>query len=339
MDNTHLKFLVESKVPFLKGLLEAYGTVDYAHPDDITPERVRDIDAMIVRTRTQCAAPLLDGSRCRFIATATIGTDHIDLPWCAARGITVANAPGCNAPAVAQYVFGTIAAMADRPLSSYTLGVVGVGHVGSIVARWGRSLGMRVLMCDPPRSRAEGGDWHTLADIAREADIISFHTPLTKSGPDATLHLADETWLSTLRCKPLIINAARGPVVDTQALTQALDCGLVCAAAIDCWEGEPGISHALLQRAAVATPHIAGYSRQGKWRASQMALDALTAYFRLPRLRLPGQPPQPVPEKVTAVAVAQSYNPLAADTPALKQHPDRFEQLRNEYNLRDELTI
>lgn len=334
-----MKILVENKVPFLHGLLEEYADVDYAHPDEITPQRVRDVDAMIVRTRTRCDASLLGGSRCRFVATATIGTDHIDLSWCASRGIAVANAPGCNAPAVAQYVFGTIAALRPAlPMTAHTLAVIGVGHVGSIVARWARSLGMRVLLCDPPRSRAEGGtQWCSLADAAREADIITFHTPLTADGPDRTLHLASEEWMLSLRRKPLVINAARGPVVDNAALVQALDRGLVGDAAVDCWEGEPHISHTLLERAAVATPHIAGYSREGKWRASQMALDALTARFGLPHIRLAEDAPLPVPDSVTSSAVAASYNPLLADTPALKAHPEQFEQLRNDYSLRTEL--
>ena len=338
MENPRLNILIESKVPFLKGLLEPYARVQYVQPGDFTPELVRGADAMIVRTRTRCDAALLGDSRCRFVATATIGTDHIDLPWCASRGITVANAPGCNAPAVAQYVFGTIAALEPRPMDSLTIGIVGVGHVGRIVERWARALGMRVLLCDPPRQRAEGGDcWSTMDEIAREADVVTFHTPLTRDGADATFHLAGAEWLAALRKRPLIINAARGPVVDTDALVEAIDSALVGHAAIDCWEGEPRISQALLQRAAVATPHIAGYSREGKWRASQMALDALTACFGLPHISLHKAAPAPVPDAVSAEAVAASYNPLAADTPALKAHPERFESLRNDYDLRVEL--
>ncbi len=338
MEFRGLNILVESKVPYMQGLLEPLGVrVDYAHPDEITPARVRDTDGMIVRTRTRCDAALLGESRCRFVATATIGTDHIDLGWCAARGITVANAPGCNAPAVAQYVLGTIAALGGGAgaYAGRTIGVVGVGHVGSIVARWARSLGMRVLECDPPRERAEGGSaWATLAQIAAEADIVTFHTPLTLDGPDATLHLCGRSWLSQLRRRPLIINAARGPVVDTAALTDALDSGLAGAAAIDCWEGEPRVPEALLRRAAVATPHIAGYSADGKWRATRMALDALTAFFGLPEVAMREPAPGLVPEAVTAEAAAASYNPLLADTPALKAHPELFEQLRNGYELR-----
>lgn len=338
MDNIRLKFLVESKVPFMRGMLERYGTVDYVHPDDITPARVRDVDAMIVRTRTRCDASLLAHSRCSFVATATIGTDHIDLPWCASRGIAVANAPGCNAPAVAQYVLGSVAALAEKPLHSYTIGIVGVGHVGRIVERWARALGMRVLLCDPPRREAEGGSgWSTLAEVAEQADIVTFHTPLSRTGRHATLHMAGEEFFKIVKRRPIIINAARGAVVDTPALVRALDAGTVSHAVIDCWEGEPAISAQLLERAAVATPHIAGYSREGKWRASQMALDALTAHFGLEPLQLAEEAPLPVPEAVTAEAVAASYNPLHADTPALKMHPGNFEELRNDYNLRTEL--
>lgn len=338
MDNGGLKIIVESKVPYLRGLLEPYATVEYLDPDRITPQAVADADALIVRTRTRCDAQLLEDSRCSFVATATIGTDHIDLPWCTARGITVANAPGCNAPAVAQYVLGSVAALATRPLNELCIGIAGVGHVGRILERWARSLGMRVMLCDPPRSRAEGGEqWCSLDEIAREADVVTFHTPLTTAGRDATLHLADARFFSMLRRRPIVINAARGPVVDTHALIDAIDSGVVSAAVIDCWEGEPKISHELLERTAVATPHIAGYSRQGKWRASQMALDALTAHFGLPRISLAEEAPAPVPPAVTAREVAASYNPLEADTPALKAHPGNFEELRNNYRLRDEL--
>lgn len=330
--------MVESKVPFVRGLLEPYATVEYLDPDDITPEAVADADALIVRTRTRCDARLLRGSRCKLVATATIGTDHIDLPWCAAHGIEAVNAPGCNAPAVAQYVLGSVAALAAKPLNELCIGIVGVGHVGRIVERWARSMGMRVMPCDPPRARAEGGDgWYTLGDIAREADIVTFHTPLTTRGPDATQHMADACFFASLQRRPIVINAARGPVVDTPALVDALDRGLAGAAVIDCWEGEPRISRELLERAAVATPHIAGYSREGKWRASQMALDAVADRFSLPPLHLDEPAPAPVPEAVTARAVAASYNPLLADTPALKAHPENFEALRNTYPLRTEL--
>ena len=338
MENTHLKFLVESKVPFLRGVLEPYGAVDYADPEDITPGRVRDVDAMIVRTRTHAGEALLGGSRCSFVATATIGTDHIDAPWCAAHGIAVANAPGCNAPAVAQYVLGSVAALHPGPLAGLVLGGGGGGHVGSIVGRWGRSLGMRVMEGDPPRERGGGGGcWGRLAGVGSGARGGPVRTPPCVSAAGGTFHLAGEEFFASLRRRPVVVNAARGAVVDTPALVAALDSGLVGAAVIDCWEGEPAISPELLQRAAVATPHIAGYSREGKWRASQMAVDAVAAHFGLPHIVLPGDAPAPTPDAVTEAAVRASYNPLEADTPALRSDPSAFERLRNGYALRAEL--
>lgn len=343
MENLRLKIAVERNIPFIQGLLESFADVVYLSAEDFTPETVRDVDAMIVRTRTRCDAALLAGSRCRFIATATIGTDHIDLDWCREAGITVVNAPGCNAPAVAQYVFASISKLIDRPIDQYTIGIVGVGHVGSIVERWARTLGMRVLVCDPPRSRAEaGGEWSTLGDIAREADIITFHTPLTREGEDATYHIADAAFFASLLRRPIIIDSARGPVVDTPALVDALDRGLVSHAVIDCWEGEPAVSPELLRRADIATPHIAGYSLEGKIRATQMSLDALTAHFGLPHISAvpagesaPADPATVADLAITPEIIAGGYNPIG-DTAALKSDPAAFESLRNHYNYRRE---
>ncbi|MDE5705871.1 4-phosphoerythronate dehydrogenase [Muribaculum sp.] len=347
-----MKFIIEKNIPFIHGLLEGMADVEYLAPEEITPEKMRDADALITRTRTRCNASLLDGSRCRFIATATIGTDHIDLDYCRDRGITVANAPGCNAPAVAQYVFASILAYRKAfgqvedatgveggvsGLSNVTLAVVGVGNVGSIVARWGEGLGMRVLRVDPLRARDEGPDgFSTLADAAREADIITFHTPLTRSGSYPTYHMADAAFFSSLKRRPLIINSARGPVVDNVALVEAIDNGSVGAAAIDCWEGEPAISSELLDRAFIATPHIAGYSREGKIRATSMALDAISRFFALPPVSPSETVGFPIPEHPSADEIASSYDPLA-DTAALRLNPSAFEALRNGYNYRGEV--
>ncbi|MDE5554736.1 MAG: 4-phosphoerythronate dehydrogenase [Muribaculaceae bacterium] len=338
MENFRLNFVIERNVPFIAGLLEPYANVTYLAADEFTPKAVKDADALIVRTRTRCDADLLAKSKCRFIGTATIGTDHIDSKWCEANGITVINAPGCNAPAVAQYVFASIMQLANRPLPQYTIGIVGVGHVGSIVERWARGLGMNVMVCDPPRMRAEGGEhWSTLAEIAEKADIITFHTPLTREGDDATYHIADDVFFASLKRSPIIINSARGPICDTDALIRALDSGEVSAAAIDCWEGEPDISLELLKRAAIATPHIAGYSHDGKVRATQMILDAITTFFYLPRVTTSAATPKAVARTVKPLAIAESYNPLA-DTIALKNDHSTFEALRNNYRYRSELS-
>lgn len=330
-----LKIVAEKNVPFL-GELEEVAEVVRLPYGEITREAVRDADALIVRTRNRCDASLLEGSRVRLVATATIGTDHIDLGWCGRAGIEVANAPGSNAPGVAQYVLSSVAHISDRPLSELTIGVVGVGHVGSLVASRARSLGMRVLMCDPPRRDAEGGDqWSSLAEIAAQADVITFHTPLDADGEYPTVHLADRKFFDALRRRPIIVNSARGGVVDTDAWVEAIANGKAGKAVVDCWEGEPMVDGRLLDLAAVATPHIAGYSLQGKMRASQMALDAVCRHFGLGRLSVPGGCPPPGALEISLDEVMSSYDP-AADTAALRAHPEDFEKLRNNYHLREE---
>lgn len=339
MATYNLNIIIERNVPFVEGLLEPYANVRYLESEDITPEAVKDAHAMIVRTRTRCNAALLEGSQCRFIATATIGIDHIDRDYCACRRITAVNAPGCNAPAVAQYVFGSIMRLINRPISQYTIGIVGVGAVGSIVESWARSLNMTVMPCDPPRQRVAGGSqWATLKQIAEKADIVTIHTPLTQEGTDATFHLIDKGFISSLRRAPVIINAARGAVADTEALIAGLDTGKISHAAIDCWEGEPGVPIELMRRAEIATPHIAGYSLQGKMRASQMSLDALTNYFSLPRLNIDADLSllRPTPARIRARQAYDSYDPTV-DTAALKAAPDTLETLRNTYPLRNEI--
>lgn len=311
-----MKIIVESHIPFTDGILERAGhDVTYMPPEEFTPEAVSNADALIIRTRTRCDAALLSGSRVSVIATATIGTDHIDLNYCRNRGIAVHNAPGCNAPAVAQYVLSSLSLLG---ITSGTIGIVGVGHVGSIVDRWARANGFRTLLCDPPR-----GLEASLADIAAEADVVTFHTPLDPT----TRHMADERFFSLCSRKPLIINAARGAVVNTGALINALDRGQVSGAVIDCWEGEPEINRTLLSKALIATPHVAGYSLQGKRRATAMALHAVdpTIAFEL----------DPVAKAPALADIAASYSPMA-DTRALKSAPEKFEFLRNHYSYRPE---
>lgn len=333
MDNHHLHIIVERNVRFVEGLLEQFGTVKYLAPEEISAERVQKADALFIRTRNRCDAALLDGSQCRFIGTATIGTDHIDLPYCASRGITAVNAPGCNAPAVAQYVMASILAIANRPIEQYTIGIIGVGHVGSIVERWARRMGMEALVNDPPRQAAEGGDnWSTLDEIAERADIITVHTPLD----DTTRHLLDDAYISTFRRSPIVINAARGPVADTDALIRGIDSGKIHHLVIDCWENEPDISRELLRRATIATPHIAGYSLEGKIRAARMVLDEFSRTFSLPHIEMPQSAPAGAASKVSPAAIARSYHP-EDDTARLKDAPETFETLRNTYALRHEV--
>ena len=330
------RVIVEDRIPFIKGVLETVADVVYLPSAQIDAAAMKDADALVTRTRTRCDASLLDGSRCRFIATATIGTDHIDLEYCRNHGVDVANAPGCNAPGVGQYVCRALLEIYGKErLQGMTLGVVGVGNVGKIVERWARGLGMHTLLCDPPRAEKEGGaGFVTLDEIYDRADVITFHTPLTRSGEYPTYHLFDADVLSKLGRKPVIINAARGAVVDNRALLAALESGAVSGAVIDCWEEEPDIDRRLLDRCEIATPHIAGYSREGKIRATVMAVEAVCDHFGFP-YPLWDEKPGPVPETVTAEAVMSSYD-IMADTAALKSAPENFETLRNSYNFRPE---
>lgn len=334
MESDRIKIIVEKNIPFFQGLLDGGADVIYLAPEDITREAVAGADAIVTRTRTKCNEQLLKGSKCKLIASATIGLDHVDIEWCEKNGIEVRNAPGCNAPAVAQYVFASLLALGIN-LEGKCLGVIGAGHVGKIVAEWGKQLGMKVLVNDPPREEAEGSEGFVdLDSIAAEADIITFHTPYTKGSKYPTHHLFDSRFVEKLQRKPIVINSARGPVADTTALLSGLKNGKIAKVVIDCWEGEPGINTELLDIASVATPHIAGYSLQGKKRASYIAAQVVADKFNLKLGNMPAM--QYLPECVTAAAIALSYNPMG-DTADLKANPSEFENLRNKYKLRDEV--
>ncbi len=334
------KFIIENHIPYIKGILEPFANVEYLPNDEITPNAVADADALIVRTRTRCNSSLLSGSRCSFIASATIGTDHIDLDYCRRQGITVCNAPGCNAPAVAQYVIasiGNLLRLKGYAPEGLTLGIVGVGHVGSIVERWAKETGLKVVLNDPPRQRNETDfEGVALDTIAREADIITFHTPLTQTGIDATFHLCDESFINSLHKCKLLINSARGEIVDNEALISGLENKKIEEVAIDCWENEPRINLTLLKKAFVATPHIAGYSIEGKQRATAMVLEAVKRHFELD-ITIPSiAAPEKGATGISFQKVMDSYNPLD-DTRKLKENPDMFERLRNNYDLRHEI--
>jgi erythronate-4-phosphate dehydrogenase len=337
-----MKIVIDKNIPFIQAPLENLGETIYLKGDAITPEVMHDADILLTRTRTKCDKALLDGSRCSFIGTATIGTDHIDLAYCHDNGITVANAPGCNAPGVAQYVMAAIKAVmtTTRPFSDLTIGIIGAGNVGSLVKQWGESLGMRVLVNDPPKYGSS--PLNTPLDvIANQCDVITVHTPLTRDGEHPTYHLINQEFLSKVTRRPLLINSARGGVIDTVAVKQALDNGTLSAVAIDCWEGEPEIDSELLDLAVIATPHIAGYSYEGKVRATKMVLDALTAHLSGKGIA-PAPldiPLNPVPSGITPEMIGYD---IIADSRSLKEAShtpalaDTFESLRNNYLFRHE---
>ena len=338
MEHRGLKIIIENKIPYMNGIFEPYAEVAYVSSDNITPELMKDADALITRTRTKVNRELLEESICKVVATATIGTDHIDLDWCAENGVKVINAPGCNAPAVAQYVFATIAyIMKNVKPESLTIGIVGVGNVGRIVERWAKQFGMTVLLNDPYRADNEEADkFVSLETIAEKADIITFHTPMSKDGKYPSYHLCSEKFIDSLCRKPLIINAARGAVADTAALLKGLPEGKISALAIDCWENEPDISLELLGKVNIGTPHIAGYSASGKARASAAVVKGVAEELNIPVAEniIKVTPATYLPTSLEEVA--GSYD-ISRDSSTLKAAPRGFEEYRNSYSFRKEV--
>ena len=333
---TTATIIADDNIPFLEGRIKG-AEIRVLPAAYINKEAVRDADAVLVRTRTRCDAALLEGSRVRLVATATIGTDHIDTPWCEERGIAVRNAPGCNAPGVALYVWASLLRNGFDPHQS-TLGVVGCGHVGSIVAQWGRLLGAKVLVCDPPRKDAGHSDmdYLPLEEVLQRSDAVTLHTPLTRVGKYPTFHLIGKESLRHLKQGATLVDAARGEVLETRGVSEAIRDGRIGKAIIDTWEGEPIIDRELLELTSVATCHIAGYSVEGKQRATRMALEAVSEILGL-EVDLSGLAGEyEEPAGLTAGRIISAYDP-AAMTAALKASPAHFERLRNSYPLHREV--
>lgn len=331
-----MKIVVDNKIPSINGRLEPIAEVIYANPADITPELVRNADALLVRTRTKCNEKLLGGSKVRLVATATIGMDHFDGDWLSANGITAVNAAGCNAPGVAQYVWSSILRNGFDPCR-HTLGVVGYGHIGSIVADWGRKMGVKALVCDPPRkdNGLTDEDYLPLEELLRECDAVTLHTPLTHSGKYSSFHLVSEKELKLMKPGAILVNASRGAVVDNAAWLRHLKNNPEAKAIIDVWEGEPNLNVELMTRAEISTPHIAGYSLEGKERATRMVLEAVEKEFgvELDKNSLEGE--YTAPQDVAPSIITASYDPYA-DTALLRSTPTELDRLRDTYPLRHE---
>ena len=345
-----MKIVADDKIPFLKGVLEPHAQVVYLPGGQISAEDVQDADGLIVRTRTQCNAALLNGSKVQFIATATIGFDHIDTGYCAENGIVWQNAPGCNSGSVMQYMVAALLQIANHKkyqLSDKTLGVVGVGNVGSKVVTAARALGMSVLQNDPPRERVEGsGAFVPLSELLRQSDIISFHVPLNHGGDDNTRHLLDYKKMTSLKKGAVIINTSRGEVVDNHALRAAIIQEFVDEAVLDVFEKEPDIDQDLLCMLLLGTPHIAGYSADGKANGTAMSVQAISRHFGFNLDNwYPDDVPEPKspvidvkndePQKVLTDIVSHTYT-IAQDDDNLKTSPHQFEQWRGNYPLRRE---
>lgn len=283
--NKKIKIIADDKIPFLKGVLEPFASIEYLNYSQITNEKLKDVDALLIRTRTKCNKELLEGTKVKFIATATIGFDHIDTKYCDEKNIKWLNAPGCNSGSVMQYFASAILSLAHKKnisLKDKTLGIIGVGNVGSKVERFAKTIGMKVLLNDPPRERAEGKDkFVSLDELISKSDIITFHVPLNKEGNDKTFHLADKNFFNKFDEQKIIINTSRGEVIDTSALKEAIEEEKISFLVLDVWENEPNIDIDLLSKTDIATPHIAGYSADGKANGTSICVNALNEFFNL----------------------------------------------------------
>ena len=339
-----MKIVADNTIPFLKGIAEPEAEVSYLPAKGFTPEAIRDADVLIVRSIDKCTPELLAGSSVKLITTATIGFDHIDTHYCESHSIAWKNAPGCNAPSVAQYVFSSLLTLALRrgeQLEGKTLGIVGVGHVGKEIEKLARIFGMKVLRNDPPRAEKEGPDgFVSLEQLAEEADILTLHVPFTREGKYPTYHLADATLFRNVRKGCWFINSCRGAVHDTSALLEAKYSGIFAEIILDCWENEPNIDTDLLREVSIATPHIAGFSADGKATATRMCLKAIERFFGIRFSRLPEVvPPAPLRPVIDLNEFAdhrieraflRTFDPESVDQ-LLRQEPDSFEYLRNHY--------
>ena len=343
-----MKIVVCDKIPYIREKLALLADeVVYLRGAEICTKDVKDADALIVRTRTRCDEQLLKDSKVQFVATATIGFDHIDTNYMSQAGIVWTNCPGCNAGSVAQYLECSLLLLQqqkDLDLQCATIGIVGCGHVGSKVKAVAERLGMRVLVCDPPLEQATihhpSPTTFVLMDvIEREADVITFHVPLIREGKYATWHIGNDDFFHRLSRVPYIINTSRGEVVDNLSLLKALDEGRVHDAILDVWEGEPNVNVDLLNKVFIGTPHIAGYSADGKVNADNMVIDALCRHFSLPhpgRILPPSLPADcQIAKSQEPMSALDLYNPLI-DSEKLKTDPSKFESLRNNYPIRRE---
>lgn len=347
-----MKIIIDNKIPYIKGVLEPFAEVVYLPGNKTTAEVVKDADTIITRTRTICNKELLQGSKVKFIATATIGFDHIDTDYCKSAGIKWTNAPGCNAESVNQYIASALFSYSMQKrfdLKNKTIGIVGVGQVGSKVAKTCKTLGMKVLLNDPPRERIEGSEnFVSLKTIQNEADIITFHIPLNMDGVDKTFHLVNEEFLQNLIHKPLIINSCRGEVFNSEAVYNAHEANDISGFVIDCWENEPELNLELLNLADYGTPHIAGYSRDGKANGTKMSVQAVSRFFNLgiddwqpSKVELPENTiieidgNQRREYSILAEAILSTYD-IENDDEALRDAPHSFEYLRGDYPVRRE---
>jgi erythronate-4-phosphate dehydrogenase len=349
-----IKIVADEKIPFLKGVLEPYADITYLPGKLIGRDQLKDCDALLIRTRTKCTEDLLMGTKVSFIGTATIGFDHIDTRYCENHNIKWINAPGCNSSSVQQYMAAALLKMSEDfqfSLKGKTMGIIGVGNVGTKVKKLADILEMNVLLNDPPRARKEGSTHFVdLNTVLKESDIISLHVPLNIVGEDKTYHLINDRSIRNMKKGVWIINTSRGEVILTSAIKKALRYVRFGGCVLDVWENEPDIDYELLDKVYLATPHIAGYSTDGKANGSAMIINALSSAFDMPLKNwFPEVVPQPHNpeftinaknkdhEQVLREAVLHTYD-INEDDFKLRFSPSDFEKLRSDYPVRREFS-
>ncbi|MFH1969125.1 MAG: 4-phosphoerythronate dehydrogenase [Verrucomicrobiota bacterium] len=360
-----MKIICSTNIPYAEEAFRPLGNLTILAPKEITADRVRDADVLMIRSTLRANRALLEGSRVRFVGTATIGTDHLDLAYLDQAGITWCAAPGCNANSVAEYVITALLCLGQRygfTLLGKTIGVVGVGNVGRLVVQKAQALGLRVLQNDPPRHKAENNPvFLPLEQVLAEADILTLHMPLTKIGPYPTWHLADRRFFERLKPGVVWLNTARGAAMDSDAFLAANSLtaratGKVACAVLDTWEGEPVFRTDVLAKADIATPHIAGHSFEGKVMGTVMLYRSVCRFLGIEPTWTPESllPPPLVPEirldptglsEETALwRIVQLVYDIEADDQRLragaatdpKTRGEHFEQLRENYPIRRE---
>lgn len=351
MNSTSIRVMIDASIPYLRGNIPQGIEASFCPNEEITAESLQDQDALLIRSVTKCNESLLHNTQVKCIATATAGFDHIDRSYCESHNIAWFNAPGCNASGVVQYVLSALALWSreqHRPISSFRLGIVGVGHVGGLLNRYARLMGIQTFLCDPPRAEKEAGEtFYRVEELPHLCDVISFHTPLIRGGAYPSYHMVDTPFLESCKVnKLLLINAARGAVWNTVSVLDALEQRWIADVVVDCWENEPNLFRPLMQRAFLATPHIAGFSTWGKSRGAQMALGSICRCFGIDFTTRDAICPEPPSDTMIDVghaedplseALIRTFDPRKVES-ELRAFPETFEAIRVAYSFHHEMS-
>ncbi len=349
--------VLDSRIPFAETAFKRLGEIRLLKTSAITTKTVADADALVVRSETKVDHNLLDGSQVRFVGTSTIGFDHVDREYLRAHHIGFASAPGSNAMSVADYVVATlleVQALKNFTLAGKLIGIVGFGNTGSRTAAKAKALGMHVLLNDPPLQRTTGGAEFLPLDTLMDCDIVSLHVPLTKSGEDSTFHLFDEERIRSMKKGSILINTSRGSVVETTGLKRSVENNHLSGIVLDVWENEPAIDVGLLEKTLLGTPHIAGYSVEGKIKGARMVYDSLCKHFHLDipwfatadaREEVKCRISEANDQDAIRAAVRQVYDIRQDDellrkmcTMPVEEHGGYFQKLRASYPVRHEFS-